>query len=279
MTDPHPIKNIYWNGGGFTGMVHSIAVFEEMEREKSNPLTKINFPELRQFGVSGGTGIALLIVLGFSADDMMNLFFKQARMHDRGNVSFQESLSKVVMTLLEFALRNETDTSIREKCNGRLVIGYVKNGELHYQREFNTRAEITRAILYSSNIPGAITHETEFGEGICMDGGMVSVDPTTMTRNGMTEENTMVVTSHMPVPWCLMEWSKETYMMLYAYNSGMIRVNGLVSSGFEYDATDNWVRKHGLVPVMTMIHRMTVRTPAWNEWLDKKLLENKNRSV
>ena len=276
MTDPRPIKNIYWNGGGFTGMVRSIAVLEHIEREKLEVETKYDFDNLQHYGVSGGAGFALLTVLGYTADEQMDVFFSRARIHDRGGMSFQESLSRIITKLLEIALCNETDESVREKCNGKLHIGYATpNGTLEFISQFNTREDVKRAILYTSNIPGAIIHKTEFGDGIRMDGGMLLVDPATMTRYGMTEDNTLVITSQIPVPWSLIEWSKETYMMWYAYNSAMIRVNGLESPGFGYDATENLVRKRGLVPVMTMIHMMTTKSSTWNDWLDKKLFQER----
>jgi len=276
MTDPRPIKNIYWNGGGFTGMIRSISVLEHIEREKKNENTKYAFDNLQHYGVSGGAGFALLTVLGFSADDQMDIFFNRARIHDRSDLSFRESLSRIVITLLDISLQDETDESIREKCNGRLNIGYVtEDGVLEFISQFNTREDITRAILYTSNIPGAITHETEFGDGIRMDGGIMLVDPETMVRYGMTDENTMVITSPIHVPWCLLGWSKEIYMMLYAYNSAKIRIDGLESSGFGYDVMEHHVRKYGLAPLMALIHTMTTRTTTWNDLLDKKLLQER----
>jgi hypothetical protein len=234
MKDPHPIKNIYWNGGGFTGMIYNISVAEHLEREKLNENTRYDFDKLRHFGVSGGAGFALLMVLGLSSHEQLDFFFNKARMYDRLD-SFRESISRIVMDLILIALQDETDHSIRKKCNGRLNIGYVdENGTLEFITKFNTRDDVKRAILYTSNIPGVVLHETEFGEGIRMDGGMVSVDPITMTRYGMTTENTLVVTSPISVPWCLMGWSEELYMMWYAYNSATVRLHGIESSGFGY---------------------------------------------
>jgi hypothetical protein len=271
MKDPHPIKNIYWNGGGFTGMIYNISVAEHLEREKLNENTRYDFDKLRHFGVSGGAGFALLMVLGLSSHEQLDFFFNKARMYDRLD-SFRESISRIVMDLILIALQDETDHSIRKKCNGRLNIGYVdENGTLEFITKFNTRDDVKRAILYTSNIPGVVLHETEFGEGIRMDGGMVSVDPITMTRYGMTTENTLVVTSPISVPWCLMGWSEELYMMWYAYNSATVRLHGIESSGFGYAPMDQFMIKHTVIPLMTSIHRMTTRSSKWNDWLDEKL--------
>jgi hypothetical protein len=275
MTDPHPIRNIYWNGGGFTGMVYNISVAEHLEREKLNENSKYDFANLKHYGVSGGAGFALLMVLGLSSHEQLDFFFNKARIHDQID-SFRESISRIIMNLISIALQGETDDSIRKKCNGRLNIGYVdENGTLEFVSEFNTRDDIKRAILYTSNIPGVVAHETEFGEGTRMDGGMVLVDPETMVRYGMTTENTLVVTSPISFPWCLMEWSEELYMMWYAYNSAKVRLHGIESSGFGYTPMDQFIIKHTVVPLMTTIHKNTTRTSTWNEWLDKKLFQER----
>jgi hypothetical protein len=253
-------------------MVYDISVLEHLEREKLNENTRYDFDKLRHFGVSGGAGVSLLIVLGFTSTDLLHTFFERVPMYNRGGDSFPESVTNLILNLLWVTLENETDDSIRNKCNGRLNIGYVdENGTLEFISKFNTRDDIKRAILYTSNIPGAVAHETEFDEGIRLDGAALGVDTVTMTRYDMSESNTMVVESKIPPPWCLMEWSEELYMMWYAYNSAKVRLHGIESSGFGYGTTKQFVLKHGVIPLMTMIHKNTTRTSTWNEWLDKKL--------
>jgi hypothetical protein len=257
---------ILWNGGGFTGMIRNIAYLEQLRRDIGP-----NLDTMRQFGISGGGGFALLVCLGWTPDMLLDLIMNRTSIVDRPAGSFSDSMSVILTELLDEALGTETDISICEKCNGRLYIGCVKDGVSTFISHYETREDIMRAIIYTSNIPGAISHETEFGEGICLDGGMLLLDPTTQANYGLSDKTTLVVTSPIYVPFCLMSYPREMWWMWYAYTSARLRSEGIISDGFQYSAIENSIRRTILVPGMTAIHRLSSRNSTWNDGMQKNL--------
>ena len=96
MTDPYPIKNIYWNAGGFTGVAYYIGIIQRLLNEERTGNTRIDFANLLHFGASAGNGsmLAYELMRGDTLErqrELCNLWYDYVGLMFDGNSNINRS--------------------------------------------------------------------------------------------------------------------------------------------------------------------------------------------
>ena len=227
MTDPHPIKNIYWNGGGCTGAAYYAGVIRQLLIEERTGKTRIDFKNLRHFGSSAGNGcmLAYELMRGDPPERQRELLDIHIDiLTNRSGGYFQ--MTEFMYDLMENGVFNQhLDKDVVEIANRSLHIGMVRRNpetntnESFYEDEFESRADILNAGLCGGNIPVVCSHEAKCRGGDCLDGGLMCITKETIACYNLSPENTIVLDPPVKFPYSICTYPRWVFNVIREYGA------------------------------------------------------------
>jgi hypothetical protein len=270
MTDPLPIKNIYWNGGGFTGVAYYTGVMCQLLIEERTGNTRIDFANLRHFGSSAGNGcmLAYELMRGDPPErqrELMDLYIDI--LANRTGNYFQ--MTEFQYDLMENAIfRQHPDKDMVEIANKSLYIGMVRHNpdtdtnESFYEHEFESVTDILNAVLCGGNIPIVCSHEAKCRDSDCLDGGLLGITPETITRYGLTPENTIVIHPPMKFPYSIGTYPRWIFNVIREYGKMDAQNRVLSRPTDEKEFKERTWNRENVLPIAWMLRNVR-RDPRW----------------
>jgi hypothetical protein len=261
MTDSHPIKNIYWNGGGFTGVAYYAGVIQQLLIEERTGNTRIDFKNLRHFGASAGNGcmLAYELMRGDSPERQRELLDNYINILANRTGGYFE-VTKFQYDLLENGVFDKhSDKDVVQIANKSLHIGMMRHNpetnthDSFYEHEFESRADILNAVLCGGNIPLVCSHEAKCRGQECLDGGLLGITKETMAKYNLSPDNTIVIHPPIKFPYSIGTYPRWVFEMIREY--GVIDAQNRVLTQ-PTDAKDfkerTWNREN-ILPIAWMV--------------------------
>lgn len=153
------MKNIFFNGGGFTGFYEHIGAI--------NYIRENNLTFEKYYGVSAGVSAIIMILLEYDIQHFLSYL----------NSIFQEQItnkqidiSELHMKCVKYAIDRSPDAY--KIVNNRLYIGITTPDGFIWKSEFTSNLDLANACLCSANIPIISSYDALLPNNIpTLDGG------------------------------------------------------------------------------------------------------------
>lgn len=227
MTDPHPIKNIYWNGGGFTGVAYYIGVIKQLLLEERTGNTRIDFANLQHLGSSAGNGsmLAYELMRGDTSERQEELLDNYMDILANRSGGYLD-MTEFIYDLMENGIfRQHLEKDIVGIANKSLHIGMSRRNpdtntlESFHEHEFSSLADILNAALCGGNIPLVCSHEARCRGEDCLDGGLVGITKETIAHYNLSPENTIVLHPPIKFPYSIGTYPGWMFSVIREYGT------------------------------------------------------------
>jgi hypothetical protein len=276
MTDTPPIKNIYWNGGGFCGIAYYLGVVRQLLVEERTGNTRIDFANLRHFGSSAGNGCMLAYELMRGDTPERQKVLLDVVMDILANrVGGYFDMTEFMYDLTENAMFNQhLDKDVVGIANKSIHIGMARknpdNGimESFYEHEFASRADIMNALLCGGNIPLVCSHEATCRGGECLDGGLLGITKETIARYNLSPENTIVIHPPVKFPYSIGTYPRWVFNVVREYGAMDAQTRVLSQTTDPKEFRERHWNRDNILPVAWMVRNFR-QDSRWVAQLDK----------
>jgi hypothetical protein len=150
-------KNIFFNGGGFTGFYEHIGAINYI---RENKLTFDKY-----YGLSAGTAAALMLLLDIEIDEVLR--------YVEFEINKQTTDKHFDMTLLHikactYCIKKTADAY--RILNNKMYIGITLSTGFIWKSEFESNIDLCNALLCSGNIPMVSSYDAKIGDITAIDG-------------------------------------------------------------------------------------------------------------
>jgi hypothetical protein len=261
MTDPRPIKNIYWNGGGFTGAAYYTGIMKQLLIEERTGITRIDFDNLQHFGASAGNGCMLAYELMRSDTperqrELLGIYIDILANRAGGYFDMTEFMYDLTENGI---FRQHLDKDIVAIANKSIHIGMMRHNsktnanESFYEHEFESIADILNALLCGGNIPLVCSHEAKCRGEDCLDGGLMGITPETISHYNLSPENTIVLHPPIKFPYSIGTYPRWVFNIIREYGAMDARDTVLSQPTDEKEFKERTWQRDNILPISWML--------------------------